>query len=505
MDLERFVGVRGAAWIVGIALVVSALLFAKWSIDHGFFTPVMRVAILLGAGAAALAWADLKRRDGYHAAASATSAAGIVSLYLGFYAGRELYHLFSATTAFAGMGAVTIIAAIASLRFESVYAALLGLLGGLATPIVISSGSERPEGLFAFLIALSAGYLFISRDRRWQPLAPLAIVGAATLQTLWLFDVLRESTLLPALVCVALLAMVFFHHAASADDDQPISRDFGRIGMMWALALIPAVAGRFPTQWPGVFACLCAIVAMLLATAAIGSDAAYLVAVAAVGSWLVCSVWAAGPSLISVGVVGASIAIYLFFLVLPFASAGFFGRGRNAPVVWVTSALIGPLMVLVFRHWWATQLGEDWIGALPAGQAIVTATALLGVHYAFPEAEESSEPMRSRYFALYAAVAMAFVAFAVAMQIDRRWISVAWALYATSLLGIGIWRELGALRVFSLAFLMVIVLKVFLYDLATLDGIYRVLSFLALGASLILVSMLYQRFVLSADREVTAV
>ena len=36
--------------------------------------------------------------------------------------------------------------------------------------------------------------------------------------------------------------------------------------------------------------------------------------------------------------------------------------------------------------------------------------------------------------------------------------------------------------------------KVFLYDLGQLTGLYRIVSFMALGVSLILVSLLYQRF-----------
>ncbi len=47
----------------------------------------------------------------------------------------------------------------------------------------------------------------------------------------------------------------------------------------------------------------------------------------------------------------------------------------------------------------------------------------------------------------------------------------------------------------SLGFLMLTVGKVFVYDLGQLTGLYRILSFLALGVSLILVSLLYQRFV----------
>ena len=80
-------------------------------------------------------------------------------------------------------------------------------------------------------------------------------------------------------------------------------------------------------------------------------------------------------------------------------------------------------------------------------------------------------------------------------------LSVAWGVYAMVLLVLGLWRSVRPLRVAALAFLVLTVAKVFLYDLATLTGLYRVLSFLGLGVSLILVSLLYQRFVIAKKDE----
>jgi uncharacterized membrane protein len=78
--------------------------------------------------------------------------------------------------------------------------------------------------------------------------------------------------------------------------------------------------------------------------------------------------------------------------------------------------------------------------------------------------------------------------------------SLAWGLYAMALLLTGLWRKLRALRFLSLGFLLLTVAKVFLYDLSNLEGGYRILSFLGLGVALILVSLLYQRFILVQER-----
>jgi uncharacterized membrane protein len=77
--------------------------------------------------------------------------------------------------------------------------------------------------------------------------------------------------------------------------------------------------------------------------------------------------------------------------------------------------------------------------------------------------------------------------------------SVAWLLFAGALLAVGIvWRGRLA-RVASLAAMMLAVGKVFLVDMADLAGLYRVLSFLGLGISLLLVAHVYQRYVFGTD------
>ncbi len=78
--------------------------------------------------------------------------------------------------------------------------------------------------------------------------------------------------------------------------------------------------------------------------------------------------------------------------------------------------------------------------------------------------------------------------------------SVAWGLYAMALLVIGLIRGTRGVRMISLGFLVLTVAKVFLHDLANLTGLHRILSFLGLGVSLILVSLLYQRFVVSREK-----
>ncbi len=79
--------------------------------------------------------------------------------------------------------------------------------------------------------------------------------------------------------------------------------------------------------------------------------------------------------------------------------------------------------------------------------------------------------------------------------------SVSWALYAVVLLVIGVARRIVPLRWVALLVLFVAVNKVFLWDLSSLTGLYRAVSFLGLAVGLLMVSLLYQRFVYRKEPE----
>lgn len=73
------------------------------------------------------------------------------------------------------------------------------------------------------------------------------------------------------------------------------------------------------------------------------------------------------------------------------------------------------------------------------------------------------------------------------------WISVAWALYAAALIGLGFRRRDADLRWAGLAGFALTLGKVFLVDMAGLSAAYRIGSFLVLGVLLLAASFLYQR------------
>ncbi len=73
--------------------------------------------------------------------------------------------------------------------------------------------------------------------------------------------------------------------------------------------------------------------------------------------------------------------------------------------------------------------------------------------------------------------------------------SGAWVLLGAGLMAAGLWTGLRGLRLAALGLIGLAAAKVFLVDMAGLDGLWRVLSFLGLGLSLIGLGAFYRRFV----------
>jgi uncharacterized membrane protein len=78
--------------------------------------------------------------------------------------------------------------------------------------------------------------------------------------------------------------------------------------------------------------------------------------------------------------------------------------------------------------------------------------------------------------------------------------SIAWLLFGVALLALGFMRGAPALRHAGMALVCIVVGKVFLIDMAGLQGLLRVFSFLGLGAALIGLGYAYRRFVFTDSK-----
>jgi uncharacterized membrane protein len=160
---------------------------------------------------------------------------------------------------------------------------------------------------------------------------------------------------------------------------------------------------------------------------------------------------------------------------------------------------------------WRAMPPEGWRPALNLRFVSALLLAALYAWYAWmaPEWPLRSPATAGRLRALAAAAAFLFLLWHASVEVglwpllDRSpheaaklrnaGLSVLWTVYALAAMAIGLWRDVAALRRAAIALFALTVGKVLLVDLAGLDALYRIVSFVVLGAVLLLASFLYAR------------
>jgi uncharacterized membrane protein len=255
---EDLFGRKLPIWAGGITLVVAAVLLVKYSIDAGLLSPAVRVMLGAFFGAGLIGGAEIARRKAHlvqdDRIAQALAGAGVGSLYAATLAANNLYALLSPGTAFVGLSAITALAMGLSLRFGAP-TAVLGLIGGLATPALVSSGEPNVPLLAGYLALVAGGLTVLSRRQRWFWLGVSALAGGGVWTALLVaFGSLDQASTLAIgfLVLVLGLALPMF---ASADRRGPILRAVAAVVASMQLALLVATGGYAMLSW-GLYALL---------------------------------------------------------------------------------------------------------------------------------------------------------------------------------------------------------------------------------------------------------
>jgi uncharacterized membrane protein len=166
-DLERFIG-ENLISKIGIAILVLGIaFFVKYAIDQNWINEAARAGIGFLAGGIVLGVANKLRKE-FKAFSSVLVSGGIAIFYFTLAIAFHEYHLFSQTAAFIGMVLVTGFSIYISLQYNRQELAVLSLVGGFATPLMLSTGEGNYVVLFSYLLILDLGMLVVSYYRNWN-------------------------------------------------------------------------------------------------------------------------------------------------------------------------------------------------------------------------------------------------------------------------------------------------------------------------------------------------
>ena len=207
-DLEKFIG-ENLVNKIGIAILVLSIgYFVKYAIDSNWIGPLGRVSIGILAGAILIGFAH-KLRESYKAFSSVLVGGGLAVFYFTIALGFHQFHLFSQLTGLLFMVVITIFAVVLSLLYDKQELAVIALIGGLASPFMLSTGNANYNGLFLYLLILNAGLLVIAFYKSWRILNIVAFTLTVIIVSAVLF--LVPKTFYPlTLLYTSVFYLLFF-------------------------------------------------------------------------------------------------------------------------------------------------------------------------------------------------------------------------------------------------------------------------------------------------------
>jgi uncharacterized membrane protein len=506
VDLETRIAGR---WFnrIGITLLIGAVtFFLKYAFDNNWIGPSGRVAIGILLGSAMFPWSHWLLRRGYSYFSEGIAALGAAVLYLSIWAGCQYYHLYSRDVGFYGMIVITAAISIVALGRDSQRIALLSLIGGFLTPLLVSSGRDEQVVLFTYLLILGAGMIVIEARREWLLLAPVSFLLTEFYFIGWYSEFYKpaklELTIIFATLIFLLYAVLPILRAArhsrlnEVDILLVLVNSFSYFGglyvMLWpqdrwplTLFALALSAGHLVVSrlLPAPKACESPVTRLIFAGLAL-TFVTLAIPIRLDGKWITLAFAIEGAILVSTGFRSAEnflrhagyllIALAgLRILVFPLPAPQFLVNERFAAFL-VLIACLGACL-------YAARLYSNSI--TPSEEAVLGVFAVaINIYALIALSQELWD-----YFGHQAGLG---IDSGLAQHLA---LSLLWTAYASVLIFFGVQRQSVLLRWQSLVLFGLVVVKVFVYDSSYLERFYRIVSFFILGLVLLTVSFLYQR------------
>lgn len=431
-SFEQQFGARLPVWAGGIALALAGFFLVKYSIENNLMSPGVRVILggmLGGAFLYAAEWVRSKPdfANGVRIAQS-LSGAGIAVLYLSLFAATSLYQLIPYAAGFLGMAAVTALAVTLSLRHGPPIA-LLGLVGGFLTPALLGSGDPSVPALFLYLYFVFTGLMIVIARKNWWILSIPALLGAFLWVIVWMVHHFTpDDTLWLGLFLLAVSATIVVNSRhAYADDALKVTDVFALtsalnyIGVGGALILMGMIAGEAgfgALEW-GLFGLL-TLAGIALAYM---DDRLY-----GFVPWLSMAVNVVMLFAWNTSDVGAY-GVTLMFFALIYTGSGYALMSRaRPPLSWagLTAAAALGYYLLAYYKLHHTALATDLPPLFWGGAALLLAALAVWIVQEIRE-RASDHPQLEALLAIFAATATAFLSIGLTIELEREFLSVAFA------------------------------------------------------------------------------
>ncbi|MEM7517806.1 MAG: DUF2339 domain-containing protein, partial [Planctomycetota bacterium] len=356
----------------GAVLALAGIFLFRHALENGWIGARSRVGIGLGFGTLCILAAQVLRKKRYGFAPSALEGGGLVALYASTWAADRLYDLIPQWASFGSMALVTALACFLALRSSALLTAVIGLFGGFATPLLLSSNLDSPLQLFGYIAVLDLALLTLGSKRRWPSLGLLSLFGTFLVQALWMLRHMGTGGIALGALIVGLFAVLFALSGKwiGGSEESRAQTSLQAIAILFPFLFSVFFATQFELGDARDFYSTAGLLVLLQTASCILATRKDL-------NWL--------PAVASAGAMGVTGIVWLRFL-------------DNAPRVpgWTICGVVAtlvaiPLLFTEFRVLRAKEKRVEWTTGSAGGLLVATVLALLfcGVSLAVAHGEKS--------------------------------------------------------------------------------------------------------------------
>jgi uncharacterized membrane protein len=504
----------GEYWLnkLGIGLLLLGLIFLyKYSVDQGWLVPLVRVAFGLALGTALLAIGLRVYRNHRHFS-QVVLGGGIAAYYTTGFAAFNLYSLVAYPVAFAYMVSVTVLAVLLALRYDEVVLSIVGVAGALATPFLLYTGTENVPALVSYTCLILAGTGAIYIYRGWRSLFLMAFVGAwivflvSSFGISWAGEPVQGDQWALQLGIIfgwlSFWALPILREALSAFN--PDRWSWPSLGVFEGLRPLSSRHAHFLTVATPLIALGLSMLVWRLTVESWGWITLALAAIYGITAWVLRN-WEAIHGLARVQALTALLFLTLAFVQLLDGNALILALAVEAAALLLLSGRLFDRALLVGGHLLFAVVGLWLVERLVSGvdtgalgmratfdTSAITDLAVLGAALA------ASTVLRSQAATLVYRVCVhaAFLGWLwrelSVLPDGDAYVTVAWGLYTIALLVAGLLLAQSRLVIVGMGTLLLVVAKLLLVDLISLDAVWRILLFLGFGGIFLVLSYYLQ-------------
>lgn len=516
----NFETAMGQKWllIVGVVATVFGVgYFLKYSFDQGWVGPAGRVAMAYLWGAAFLFGGNIFRRRGMENFGLYLSGGGIATLYFATFAAFQIYHLIGQAPSFLLMVMVTSLAGTLAVIYDAKWLAVLGLIGGFLTPVLLGTGQDNQIVLMSYMTILNLGMLGVAFHKKWDLLTVLGFFFTYLLYSGWYARFYAPGKFWPAIIFINLFYLIYtvmpfitrFVRKETVEGNGfavIIPNSFIAFGFSYYM-----VKAHFSLEAVGVISVFYAAVFLSMASYAFKagkqSTEGFVVLAGKAMLFLVITV----PLIFSkhwITVFWAAQATAILWMGL---------RLNNKPLSRAAVTLFIITAIKLFLYDYPEVFGlrfpfkiSPQYGYMAVERWITSAIFLILFYSGADMAREKGlslsddrfgEKTHPGMYGLLGGLLFLFLNIEVgsffhdALPAARfAAISVLWAVFSVGLIAFGFRSASAALRKTALALFMATIIKVFFFDMSNISTPYRIVSFIMLGLILVGTSYLYHKY-----------